>query len=65
MAKKQYLDTRGLNTFWGKIKGYVDVPKIGVAANDKFLSLTNKLVGATVTLRYDQATKQIGLKDRK
>ena len=61
MAKKQYLDSTGLSTFWGKIKGYVDVPKISVAANDKFLSLDNKLVGATVTLRYDQATKQIGL----
>ena len=61
MAKKQYLDAHGLSTFWGKIKGYVDVPKISVAANDKFLSLTNNLVGATVTLRYDQATKQIGL----
>ena len=61
MAKKQYLDTRGLSTFWGKIKGYVDVPKINVAANDKFLSLTNKLVGATVSLSYDKTAKKIYL----
>ena len=47
-------DTNGL-------KADVDIPVKGVAANDNFLSLTDKLISADVTLGYDQATKQIRL----
>ena len=38
-----------------------DLPVTGVAADDKVLSLTNKLVSATVSLGYDEDNKAIKL----
>lgn len=39
----------------------IEVPVTGVAADDKILSLTDKLVSATVSLGYDENTKAIKL----
>ena len=38
-----------------------DIPVVGVAENDKILSLTDKLISATVSLGYDEENKAIKL----
>lgn len=56
-----FVDTNELTTALEPYAKTADLPVTGVAADDKILSLTDKLVSATVSLGYDEGTKAIKL----
>lgn len=56
-----FVDTDELATALEPYAKTADLPVTGVAADDKVLSLTNKLVSATVSLGYDEDNKAIKL----
>ena len=65
--------TESTDTLWGHVNDLtnkvenIEVPVEGVAADDKVLSLTDKLISATISLTYDENSKEIKLvgKDNK
>ena len=56
-----FVDTNELATALEPYAKTADLPVTGVATNDKILSLTDKLVSATVSLGYDEENKAIKL----
>ena len=56
-----FVDTNELATALEPYAKTADLPVTGVAADDKVLSLTDKLVSATVSLGYDEVNKAIKL----
>lgn len=59
--------TESTDTLWGHVNDLtnkvenIEVPVEGVAADDKILSLTDKLISATLSLSYDSVKKEIKL----
>lgn len=59
--------TESTDTLWGHVNDLtnkvenIEVPVEGVAADDKILSLTDKLISATLSLSYDNVKKEIKL----
>lgn len=59
--------TESADTLWGHVNDLtnkvenIEVPVEGVAADDKILSLTDKLISATLSLSYDSDKKEIKL----
>ena len=56
-----FVDTNELTTALEPYAKTADLPVTGIAADDKVLSLTDKLISATVSLRYDEGSKAIKL----
>ena len=56
-----FVDTNELTTALEPYVKTADLPVTGVAADDKVLSLTDKLISATVSLGYDEGTHAIKL----
>lgn len=59
--------TESTDTLWGHVNDLtnkvenIEVPVEGIAADDKILSLTDKLISATISLTYDENSKKIKL----
>ena len=56
-----FVDTNELTTALEPYAKTADLPVTGVAADDKILSLADKLISATVSLGYDEGTHAIKL----
>ena len=56
-----FVDTNELATALEPYAKTADIPVTGIAADDKVLSLTDKLISATVSLDYDEDAKAIKL----
>lgn len=56
-----FVDTNELTTALEPYAKTADLPVTGIAADDKVLSLTDKLISATVSLGYDESTHTIKL----
>lgn len=56
-----FVDTNELATALEPYAKTADLPVTGIATDDKVLSLTNKLISATVSIGYDESAKAIKL----